>query len=552
MAFTGDLEQLHIVDIIQLLNTTRKSGVFSVKGSKGESRIIFSNGYIVGASHLNKVRIGTILVKTGAITLEDLNEALETQKNAKKDRKPLIAMLIDLGKLGQDEAFKCLRKLIEITIVELIGWTKGTFTVDTDIITVSPECSYPLSRMEEEISLDAQMILMDGMRIFDARERDRQAGKPVPSDEELFADVISSEGPLRTAELSPVLSADDLGLGDLHHLERKIPQFFPIAEIFDPVEIHRHKIKETLADFPVEEQESFVSFLEKSTSSLDAHDGSIRQMRRAKAFIMFSGDELIRHSLMTICKNEDVLVFATVEEEELYSIIDQCLGIKVLPIVVFDNPETPEKILSREAIVRLRLKVKEKYQQVSIIQMASLADYAFALQSFHDGVRAVFPKPSKEVQKTTFIRDMINFLETFKSYIKGLFEEQRDLTAQDDQLGRLKDRVLALRALNEPADLSVALLRHVSEVCERSITFIVRPAELIGEKAIGVYAEKNAGPTSVTGLKVPLSKSSVFHNVIEKGQLFYGAAADEVFRKHLFELIGEPLSQTIILLPVKI
>jgi hypothetical protein len=45
MAFTGDLEYLHIVDIIQLVNTTRKSGAFSVQGERGESRLIFSNGY---------------------------------------------------------------------------------------------------------------------------------------------------------------------------------------------------------------------------------------------------------------------------------------------------------------------------------------------------------------------------------------------------------------------------------------------------------------------------------------------------------------------------
>ncbi|MGE5301249.1 MAG: DUF4388 domain-containing protein, partial [Acidobacteriota bacterium] len=83
MAFTGELEQLHIVDIIQLLNTTRKSGTFSVRGKKGESRIIFSNGYIVGANHLsNKVRIGTVLVKMKAITVKDLTQALEVQEKA--------------------------------------------------------------------------------------------------------------------------------------------------------------------------------------------------------------------------------------------------------------------------------------------------------------------------------------------------------------------------------------------------------------------------------------------------------------------------------------
>ena len=196
MALTGNLELLHIVDIIQLLNTTRKSGTFSVKGSKGESRFIFSNGHIVGASHLNnKVRIGTVLVKMNAITLEDLAQALEVQKKAGKNRKPLIATLIEMGKLGRDEAARGLRKLIEMTLVELIGWTEGTFTLDTEAITVSPECSYLISNMEQDISLDAQMVLMDALRIFDELERDRQAGKTVTSDEELFADVIASEEP---------------------------------------------------------------------------------------------------------------------------------------------------------------------------------------------------------------------------------------------------------------------------------------------------------------------------------------------------------------------
>ena len=81
MAFTGDLEHIHIVDIFQLLHTTRKSGTFSVKGSKGESQLIFSNGCIVGANHLNsRIRIGSVLVKMNAITRQDLEKALEIQK----------------------------------------------------------------------------------------------------------------------------------------------------------------------------------------------------------------------------------------------------------------------------------------------------------------------------------------------------------------------------------------------------------------------------------------------------------------------------------------
>jgi len=551
MALTGNVELLHIIDIIQLLNTTRKSGTFSVKGSRGESRFIFSKGHIVGASHLNKVRIGTVLVKMNSITIQDLTQALEVQKKAGQNRKPLIATLIELGRLGRDEAARGLRKLIEMTLVELIGWTEGTFTLDTDAITVSPECSYLISDMEQDISLDAQMVLMDALRIFDELERDRQAGKIVVSDEELFADVIASEGSAENREKISVLTADDLGLADLDHLERKIPKFLPVNETFDPAEIHRQKIRETLADFPAEEQETFVSFLEKSSESRSSYDGSQRPEGRTKGLIMFSGDELFKHSVMTICKDEGVLVFATDSQEELDRIIDKCLTIKVLPIVVLDSPETAEGALSQKKIADLLQQLRKKYPLLSIILMASLLDYTFILESFNDGIRAIFPKPSKKAGKATFTADTIRFLEIFKSYVKGIFHEQKDLFAADSQMSRLKERISALRNLSEPSAIPLAMLQYVSEICERAITFIVRTNELAGEKAIGVYDEKTAGPTSVTRLKVPLSKPSVLSDVIEKGRLFYGESDDEVLMNHLYEAIGQPLKPTIILLPVK-
>jgi hypothetical protein len=552
MALTGNLELLHIVDIIQLLNTTRKSGTFSVKGSKGESRFIFSNGHIVGASHLNnKVRIGTVLVKMNAITREDLSQALEVQKKAGKNRKPLITTLIEMGKLGRDEAARGLGKLIEMTLVELIGWTEGTFTLDTEAITVSPECTYLISNMEQDISLDAQMVLMDALRIFDELERDRQAGKTVTSDEELFTEVIAPEEPGENLRKSSVLTADDLGLADIDHLERKIPKFLPVDETFDPAEIHRQKIREILADFPDEEQENFVSFLEKSAENRSAYDGSQRQEVRAKGLIMFSGDELLKHSVMTICKDEGVLVFATDSQEELARTIDQCLTIKVLPIVVLDAPETAEGPLSQEKISGLIKQLRKKYPMLSIILMASLLDHTFTFESFSYGIRAVFPKPSKKAGKAKFITDTIRFLEIFKSHIKGIFHQQKDPSAADNQMSRLKERIYALRNLEEPSAVPLAMLQYVSEICERAITFIVRPNELAGDKAIGVYDEKTAGPTSVTSLRVPLSKSSVLSEVIEKGRLFYGESEDELLLNHLYEAIGQPLKPMIILLPLK-
>lgn len=66
MSFSGDLEHLPIVDVIQLLHTTRKSGTLCVRGRTGESQLVFKDGYIVSANHPNNsIRIGRLLAESG-------------------------------------------------------------------------------------------------------------------------------------------------------------------------------------------------------------------------------------------------------------------------------------------------------------------------------------------------------------------------------------------------------------------------------------------------------------------------------------------------------
>ena len=56
MSFTGDLEHLSIVDVIQLLHATRKSGTLVVQGRKGESQLVFKDGYIYGVCSYGQLR----------------------------------------------------------------------------------------------------------------------------------------------------------------------------------------------------------------------------------------------------------------------------------------------------------------------------------------------------------------------------------------------------------------------------------------------------------------------------------------------------------------
>ena len=104
---------------------------------------------------------------------------------------------------------------------------------------------------------------------------------------------------------------------------------------------------------------------------------------------------------------------------ELERVVSQCLSSLRAPVVVFDSPVRSEDGFTEKKILSMRTAVMKKYPGVPVLQFASVDDADFFLQSYSDGVRAVFPKPLKEVRRESYIHDTMQFLDTFKSYIKG-------------------------------------------------------------------------------------------------------------------------------------
>jgi hypothetical protein len=288
----------------------------------------------------------------------------------------------------------------------------------------------------------------------------------------------------------------------------------------------------------------FVSFLKRSADRKASPDAASQQT--GKAVVLFSEDKLIKHSAMTICKEDGVPVFATDDESDLERIVSQCLSAMRMPVVVFDSPAGPGGGLSEEMLLALRNRVRGKYPSVPLLQLAAPGESSFILRSYSDGVWAVLPKPSQEARRETYVHDTMQFLTTFKSYIKG-FQYRPDTV--DRYVKELKKDIKALREIGTPSDAALVMLATVAEMFERAVTFIVRPAELIGERSVGVSTEKSMGPTHADRLKIPLAKPSLFREVLEQGQAYYGESKDEALQA-LFQEIGTPLSPAVVLLPL--
>ena len=173
MSFNGDLEHFPLVDVIQLLHMTNKTGILYLKSPKGESQLVFHEGFFVSANHLNNsVRIGKVLLEMNALTLDQLNSALLEQKEAGKNRKPLVATLIERGTIDKKTAFKGLETLIEMTIVEVLTWENGTFSLDVSkeyvsaVISDAPECATEVSCFSLTFSSLKKILLNVPSRIF--------------------------------------------------------------------------------------------------------------------------------------------------------------------------------------------------------------------------------------------------------------------------------------------------------------------------------------------------------------------------------------------------
>ncbi|MDA8430992.1 MAG: DUF4388 domain-containing protein [Geobacteraceae bacterium] len=542
MSFTGDLAHLPIVDVIQLIHSTRKSGTLSIKSNKGESHLVFSDGYFASANHLNNsVRIGQILVEKNFITHSCLDQALIEQRQSGTARKPLIATLIEQGAISPDDAYSGLECLIEMTIVEVLTWSSGTFSLDVDNVVTCDEYRYFPETLKQEILMNAQAILMDALRIYDEKMRDGTLG-------EIFFSSAEATGTdtLASGNAGQPVTAGLLGLDALDSLTKKIPDVFIGLKDLDDAEEHRAIIAAELGKLPPDAQEKLCSLLTRISTSPSPAETSGAAGRLTIAVIVMSRDPFMKHTIRTVCRQKGYIVFTTDEAGNLDLIIEQSFSRDLLPLLILDDPAFIGNGSTHESVVSLLQQKREKYPRISILQLStSRDDRVLPVHVLEEGTESVFPRPCLQNSTDSFVADMVGFLRSFSFVIEKSF------TQADRQAARkLKESIIAIGMLREPPEVALELLLYTSSLFERSITFVAVATDLIAEKGIGINAGKSSGATGPLMFKIPLGQKSVFQDTVEKRRMYFGLCTDEILKTHLYSTIGPPHSPKILLLPL--
>ncbi len=189
MAIKGSLKEASLPDVIQLLSMGRKTGCLAIADRQNFGYIYFRDGRIIYASIVNRRdRLGDLLVQSGRLSSDDLQEAIDLQ-GAFGDKK-LGQILLDTGAITRQELEECVALQIEEAVYFLFTWSTGTFNFEVD---VAPEAQDVL------VAINPESLLLEGARRVDEWSL---IEKKVPSFDLIFG-VRNDRVAASAATLSP-------------------------------------------------------------------------------------------------------------------------------------------------------------------------------------------------------------------------------------------------------------------------------------------------------------------------------------------------------------
>jgi hypothetical protein len=159
MALEGTLRDFSLADIFQLIGIQRKTGVLTLRNTDDVVTVSFQDGSVVSADSQKKKLedlLGSVLVKSGRISEQQLQEAL---RNQKRTLQRLGHILIQSRLITHEQLSRALALQVTQVVYRLFRWKDGDYQF-------TQESAIEYDR-EHFVPLTAESILMEGIRMID-------------------------------------------------------------------------------------------------------------------------------------------------------------------------------------------------------------------------------------------------------------------------------------------------------------------------------------------------------------------------------------------------
>jgi len=515
MSLVGNLEDLGLGDILQIVSLSRKSGVLALNSRHREGKIVFSNGQVIRAvSSVYRENLGHLLLRKALVDLGVLKKALLVQRSSSKPPR-LGSILVDQFGVSSDAIEAAVKEHVEKIVYSFFGWTEGTFAFELGEPDEMAATHFdPLQFMLDQ-GLNPQWLAMEGSRILDEKRHRGETIEDEPIEPAVDLDSLleecAAEVPdtvLETEEVEPELVPEPVDYTDLRHV---------LLVDDDPLTCQGLREELVGLGYQVETYDGGREFLDRVEQLVASGESPALLidliMPRMDGSGILGGLELLerlsRHfpqlkvQILTDHPNQDA-------EKKVRD-----LG---FPAIL----AKPKKDALRQDVGREQL--KELARSISRgIHPAHTADTASGLHHFG--------------------RELLQEM--------GESEDERSLKGPESPgLHLLKGM---LQELNNPSlggGIILLVLRFASELMNRAVIFLAKEREIVGLGQFGIEQGAKQADARVRRMRIPRSVESVLNQALSSRSPSRANLGTCEWDRYLQEQLGGGLPQEVFLGPI--
>ena len=554
MSLVGNLEDLPLAIIFQIVSLSKRTGILTIETEEGKNIIVFKNGLIVSAACPSpKIKnLGQVLLERQLVTPQRLQQLLDMQKARGND--PLGTIILESGIIDRENLQQIIRNQIKATIYHLMSMSEGNFSFDlSDVIPFDDIRYNPMETVLEQ-GMNPQQLLLDSARISDEENRDEIANAAMES-KTMVMELPSVQ------EYDDVITYDDLitplpGQSSPKLEDLQLPETNELPDIaFDQIAAE--------IDFPMSVGPVAITPVIPQTASAQQvilivdDEALIRQIlaRRMeeKGYKVLQADNAANaiklvHQLEQEKQNpwviSDLVMPTTVGNGYLggLEIVEAVRRINSsIPIIVMNDFEDPK------AQTRAFALGVHQFHKKPDIHKASMNDMEEMLSQFSNALVEAFRQPPHRFRQPEHGEDYWSDLG-----VESTFEEPGNISATNmmRQMAALHQTIQQLRNPNEAPEISLLMLRYAAEFFDRGLLFIVKKDEVNGLGGFGDTGDAESMPTKVRRIKIPLSDDSIFLRVVRKKQTHIGKLIDTPSNRKFIEMTGRLMPLSIAMVPL--
>ena len=167
MSLAGHLEEIELAEILHFLALNNRTGKVTLSRREAHGMVVVRLGRIVyAASSSIRETFGNILVCRGLASPEALAAALERQHQAADGRK-LGDILVEAGAISEDQLQEALRQQTGLVVQELCRWRSGYFRFDVAPVASAGDIGVDTEELVVAAGVATDQILLEAMTRMD-------------------------------------------------------------------------------------------------------------------------------------------------------------------------------------------------------------------------------------------------------------------------------------------------------------------------------------------------------------------------------------------------